>query len=91
MIKLSGVLICKNDSEADLVRRYLPKHKELTLEESGCLSFSVEATQDPLIWHVTELFTSQETFDAHQQRTKESLWGQKTMAIIREYEITEVV
>ena len=90
MIKLTGRLICKNREETALVRRYLPEHIRLTKEEAGCLAFEVRETDDPLIWSVEELFTSQETFDAHQVRTKASTWGTETRAIAREDAIAEV-
>jgi len=90
MIKLIGRLVCKNADEAELVRQYLPKHKELTTEEIGCVSFEVTETADPLIWKVEELFTNQATFDAHQKRTRASVWGRETSTITREYEISEV-
>lgn len=90
MIKLTGRLVCKNAEEAALVRDYLPLHKLLTREETGCISFEVTETADPLIWKVEELFTSQATFDTHQKRTRASLWGKETGAIVREYDISEV-
>lgn len=90
MIKLTGRLICKSAEEAELVRQYLPEHKELTNEENGCMSFKMTETADPLIWQVEELFTNQTTFDAHQKRTRASVWGKETSAIAREYEISEV-
>lgn len=89
MIKLTGRLVCKSAEEADLVRQYLTEHKELTREETGCVSFEVSETADPLIWKVEELFTNQATFDAHQTRTRASVWGRETSAIAREYEISE--
>lgn len=90
MIKLTGRLLCHNAEETEQVRRYLPEHIRLTREESGCLSFEVNETDDPLIWTVEELFTSQQAFDLHQARTKASLWGQQTQAIAREYRIEEI-
>ena len=90
MIKLSGRLVCKNHQETERVRHYLPEHKKLTREEAGCISFEVTETEDPLIWKVEELFSSQETFDNHQKRTKASAWGKETGSIIREYQITEI-
>lgn len=90
MIKLTGRLVCKTVAEAEQVRRYLPEHIRLTKEESGCLSFEVQETDDPLIWRVEEVFSSQETFDTHQTRTRASLWGQETRAIAREYSIAEI-
>ncbi|KQN52292.1 antibiotic biosynthesis monooxygenase [Serratia sp. Leaf50] len=90
MIKLSGRLVCKNEDESDLVRQHLAEHMRLTKDEAGCVSFKVTATGDPLIWRVEELFTNKDTFAAHQVRTKASLWGSETRAIVREYEISEV-
>lgn len=90
MIKLSGRLVCKNHQEAERVRQYLPEHQRLTGKETGCLYFEVTETEDPLIWKVEELFSSQETFDNHQKRTKASVWGKETASIVREYQITEI-
>lgn len=90
MIKLTGRLICQNPEETALVRRYLPEHIRLTTAESGCLHFEVKETADPLIWSVEELFTSQQSFDSHQARTKASAWGRETAAIVREYAIAEI-
>jgi len=50
MIKLTGRLVCKSAEEADLVRQYLPEHKQLTRKETGCVSFEVTETADPLVW-----------------------------------------
>ncbi|MDX7986956.1 antibiotic biosynthesis monooxygenase [Xenorhabdus sp. 12] len=91
MIKLTGRLICKSAEESELVRQYLSEHKKLTAEETGCLSFEVTATEDPLIWIVEELFTDKDAFDTHQKRTRASIWGKKTSTIVREYEISEIV
>lgn len=90
MIKLTGRLVCKDADEAALVRQYLPEHKKLTKEENGCVSFEVTETADPLIWKVEELFSNQTTFDAHQTRTRASVWGSETRAIAREYDISTV-
>lgn len=73
-----------------MVRKYLPEHKRLTRQETGCLSFGVTETSNPLIWKVEEIFTDQQTFDTHQKRTKASVWGQQTSTIAREYEISEI-
>lgn len=90
MIKLTGKLVCKNAEEAEIVRQYLPEHKRLTQEETGCISFNVTETTDPLIWEVKELFTDKDTLDSHQQRTQASVWGRVTAAIAREYAISEI-
>ena len=90
MIQLSGKLICKNLEESESVRRFLPEHIQLTKNEPGCVRFDVQETSDPLIWTVEELFVDQKSFDAHQERTKQSQWAAETAAIVRQYEIQEV-
>jgi len=90
MIKLSGILRCKTQEESDLVQRLLAEHTRLTHQESGCIAFEVTLTADPLVWQVEELFSSKQTFAAHQTRTQNAVWGIETRAIIREYEISEV-
>lgn len=90
MIKLSGKLVCKNLEESELVRRFLPEHILLTKNEPGCVSFEVKASADPMVWTVEELFVDQNSFDTHQERTKNSRWGVETGAILRQYEIQEV-
>ncbi|HCM9227691.1 antibiotic biosynthesis monooxygenase [Enterobacter bugandensis] len=91
MIKLTGFLMCKNEEEAALIRKYISKHKELTRMEIGCVSFDVMETSTPLIWKVEEVFTDQSAFSAHQARTKASVWGRETCAIKREYEISTIL
>lgn len=90
MIKLSGKLICKNAQESDLVKRLLPDHVRLTRNEPGCLAFDVKETADPLVWTVREIFLDQTTFEAHQERTKNSTWGVQSQSIVREYEMSEI-
>jgi quinol monooxygenase YgiN len=88
MIRLVGQLICKDETEAALVSRYLPDHIRLTRAEPGCLSFEVPQIA-PLIWEVRERFTDRAAFDAHQTRTKASDWYLYTAGIAREYQVDE--
>ncbi|MGK2679330.1 putative quinol monooxygenase [Serratia marcescens] len=90
MIKLTGFLMCKNEEEAAIIRKYIAEHKALTRMEIGCVSFDVVVTAAPLIWKVEEVFTDQSAFSAHQARTKASVWGRETSAIHREYEISTI-
>ena len=90
MITLTGRLICKNEAETALIRRYLPEHIRLTKAEAGCLAFDVTETDNPLIWQVSERFTHRDAFELHQQRTRASVWGEETQGIAREYAIDEV-
>ncbi len=87
-VHVSGHLICKNKSEVELIRMYLPQHRALTQAEPGCLLFEVEETEHPLIWRVNESFMDQKALEAHQARLKHSIWGEKTKEIARDYDIT---
>jgi quinol monooxygenase YgiN len=87
-VRLSGQLICASLDEVDIVQKYLPEHIQLTRSEPGCLSFEVTQTEDSMTWCVEERFTDRLAFEAHQIRTKASIWGAATSAIRREYEIS---
>lgn len=84
-VRLTGWLRCKDAAEADLVTRHLPEHRRLTLAEPGCLSFSVDPTPDPLVWRVAEAFADAAAFEAHQARTRASVWFAATKAIQRDF------
>ena len=85
--RLSGQLICANAAEAARVRRYLPDHIALSRAQPGCLSFDVTPTADPLIWQVEETFLDRASFEAHQQRSRASVWFAQTASIKRVYQI----
>lgn len=87
-IELTGLLLCENTAQAEVVRRHLPRHVELTRAEEGCLRFEVAESEDPLVWTVAELFADQTAFDAHQARVRASEWGRATTAIPRDYVVT---
>lgn len=74
-IILTGQLICRGDDETATVAEFLPRHIELTLAESRCLSFEVEQSDDPWIWDVSECFQDARSFELHQARVKDSEWG----------------
>lgn len=86
-VHLTGRLICQDASAAAIVEEHLPQHVELTLAEPGCLSFTVTATLDPLVWEVEEWFTDEATFAAHQARVAASEWGRVTVGIERSYSV----
>ncbi|MGY5766306.1 putative quinol monooxygenase [Brachybacterium sp. DNPG3] len=86
-ITLDGRLICATEDEAAVVRAQLPRHVELTRSEAGCLRFTVEPTEDPLVWTVSERFADRAAFDAHQARVRASEWGSVTAGIARDYTI----
>lgn len=74
------------EADLDVVKSELPEHIELTRKEEGCLVFNVEA--DPKAanrFNVYEEFVSQEAFEAHQERVRESRWGRVTRNTRRSY------
>lgn len=79
-----------SDSDASAISKELPRHVELTLEEPGCITFSVVKDQSIRNrYSVYEAFIDQEAFDAHQQRVKSSRWGEVSKNVVRSYEITK--
>ncbi|OCX63124.1 hypothetical protein BFP70_13015 [Thioclava sp. SK-1] len=89
-VHLSGILICQTKEDAARVRVMLPDHIRATLAEPGCLMFEVTQMPDaPLQFRVTESFLDEASFQAHQQRTHNSPWGQSTAHMERRYHITQ--
>lgn len=86
-VTLNGTLRCADENEAARVRTALPEHVRLTRAETGCVSFSVAATDDPLVWQVAEEFTDPAAFEAHQTRAAASDWATTTKGIAREYTV----
>lgn len=86
-VRLTGRLICTSEAEAETVRQHLPEHVRLTRAEPGCLSFEVEATDDPHVWRVEERFADRDAFLHHQERTRASRWGAATQGIRRDYSV----
>jgi quinol monooxygenase YgiN len=70
------------------VTEALPVHIALTRAEPGCLSFDVTPSpDDPGRFLVSEVFSDQAAFDAHQFRIKSSAWAQVTAGLPRHYAI----
>ncbi|MGY9049511.1 MAG: putative quinol monooxygenase [Rhodobacterales bacterium] len=88
MIHLTGTLRCAPDQQQN-VRDALPDHIALTRAEPGCLEFEVVETA-PGLFAVSELFSDQAAFDAHQTRTRASAWFAVSEGMVREYKITTV-
>jgi quinol monooxygenase YgiN len=84
-IHLTGQLVCKTEDEGLVVAFHLSEHIKLTRNESGCISFVVAPTGDPLIWSVEERFENQRAFELHQKRVAGSEWGRATVGIERRY------
>ena len=90
MITVTGTLTCSTIAEAETVRRLLPDHIRLSRAEAGCLTFNVEATDDPLVWRLDEIFVDRKAFEAHQTRTQASQWFNATATLIRDFEVGEI-
>ena len=88
IVRLSGKVTCANAADAALIATHVPTHIALSRAEPGCLSFDVVQTADPMVWQVTESFTDQAAYDAHQTRTRASDWYRLTAHIPRSYDIT---
>ncbi|AZQ67685.1 antibiotic biosynthesis monooxygenase [Silicimonas algicola] len=88
-LHLTGRLICRDEAEAGIVRAHLAEHVRLTRDEPGCISFEVAQDDDPLVWTVTEAFADRTAFEAHQARTRGSVWGTATTGIQRDFSIRE--
>lgn len=84
-IYLNGHLDVPEDRR-DTVASALLRHIELTRAEPGCFAFDVVLSDEiPGRYLVSEVFTDQEAFDAHQSRMKNSNWFTVTQGIPRDY------
>lgn len=90
LVALSGRLICADPAQMMLAADLLPDHIRASRAEPGCLRFDLRQDDDPLIWHLDELFTDAAAFAAHQARTKASPWGREFADITRDFHKTEV-
>ena len=89
-VALSDRLICADETEAEVLRRHLDAHIQASRAEPGCLRFEPSATDDPLIWQVSELFADAAAFDAHKARTAARPWAEATRTIRRDISMTTV-
>ena len=86
---LKGFIIVPAEDLA-AVEEELINHKNLTLNESGCLVFEVTQSESiPNRFDVYEEFINKTAFESHQQRVKDSYWGEVTVNVERHYEIFE--
>ncbi|MDO5631504.1 MAG: GNAT family N-acetyltransferase [Paracoccus sp. (in: a-proteobacteria)] len=88
---LTGRLICADMNQMLLAMRLLPDHITASRAEPGCLRFDIAQDNDPMIWHLNELFTDTTAFAAHQSRTQASTWGQNSAAIRRDFTATDTL
>jgi len=85
-VYLDGQLVAHSAAEHAVVDLYLEDHIALTRAEPGCLKFEVTPdAHDSNKWHVSEIFDSEEAFEAHQERAKTSEWGQVSAPLERRF------
>ena len=85
-VYLDGLLVANSAAHRAVIDLYLEDHITLTRAEPGCLKF--EVTEDPKDrnkFHVSEIFDSEEAFEAHQTRAKASEWGQHSEKLERRF------
>lgn len=87
MIRLTGTLTCATADDLAIVTTHLPAHIAASRAEPGCLSFNVSQTVNPLVWQLDEAFTDQAAFEAHQSRTRASLWFAASRHLARDFKI----
>ena len=85
---LQGFIVVPS-SDLDAVKSELIIHKNLTLKEAGCLTFTITLDEvNPHKFNVYEEFINQAAFDYHQSRVKSSKWGVVTKNVERHYKIS---
>lgn len=76
--------------ELDVVAPGLADHVRLTNEEDGCISFSIDQSEnDPCVFVVSERFVDQSAFDVHGARTRASAWWGLSQNCTRDFNIVE--
>jgi quinol monooxygenase YgiN len=90
MIRLRGQLRCLTAEDAATVFRLRAEHVRLTRAEPGCVDFDIAPTDDPMVWEVMEAFRTRADFDAHQSRTRGSVWFAGTRGCIRDFVVEEI-
>ena len=91
MVALNGRLICADAAQMMTALSLLPGHIEASRAEPGCLRFDLWQDDNPLIWHLAELFADETAFAAHQARTADSAWGRDSAGIGRDFRRREVM
>lgn len=82
-IVITGTLTCTKQ-DLEMVSVEAAEHVRLTLAEPGCISFSIDPSEDnPCTFIVRERFVDQAAFDLHTARTRASRWWEKSKHIPR--------
>jgi quinol monooxygenase YgiN len=88
-IVVNGTITCPTE-ELDKVAPGLADHVRLTNQEAGCISFSINASDDdPCIFVVSERFQNQAAFDVHGARTRASAWWGLSQNCVRDLNVVE--
>ncbi|VAW52454.1 hypothetical protein MNBD_GAMMA05-1075 [hydrothermal vent metagenome] len=86
---LKGYIIA-SDFDLAAVKKELAIHILLTRQEEGCLVFEVSQDKKNMNrFNVYEEFTSQEAFNAHQQRLTNTEWGKISSQLKKYYKISD--
>jgi quinol monooxygenase YgiN len=89
MIRVTGTLTCATQADDDLVRSHIAQHIRLSRAEPGCVKFDVTPGMAGLVWVLDEAFVDRAAFDAHQSRTRASVWFERTRHMARDFQIDE--
>ena len=88
-VTLKGFIIVPAE-DLSAVKEELINHRNLTHNETGCLVFEVtQSESNSNRFDVYEEFVNKATFESHQQRVKNSYWGEVTINVERHYGIFE--
>ncbi|WP_295046118.1 GNAT family N-acetyltransferase [uncultured Paracoccus sp.] len=90
MFALSGRLICRDAGQMMTALSLLPEHIALSRAEPGCLQFDLWQDEDPMVWHLSELFVDADAFAVHGKRTQDSAWGREGAGIGRDFHPRDV-
>ena len=89
-VRVTGTLTATG-TDIETARRLIPDHVALSRAEAGCLRFNLtEAPDQPGLWRLDELFADRAAFEAHQRRTRASLWGRKSAGMVRDFTVSDI-
>lgn len=89
-VVLKGYIIVP-DEDLNAIQTELPTHIENTKREKGCLLFQVLQDKTQLNrFTVHEEFVDIASFEAHQDRVKNSKWGRVSSNIERHYHVNHI-
>jgi len=84
---LKGFIVVP-EAELSLIIQELAVHRYLPQKEVGCLVFEVtQSAENPSHFDVYEEFIDNAAFNKHQERVKNSRWGEVTGNVERQYSV----